>query len=278
MKLPMIGLLGLLTLGLVACAGASPNPDRGVDRGTDDGPGDPDNGPLGGECTADRDGSVVQLSTEDGLTLEADFYVEGASGGPVLALFHMIPPSNDRSNYGPEPIEAFLDAGFSVLNVDRRGAGGSEGNARDAYEGPNGLLDVAAAVSFLSAHACAFDMARLGLVGASNGTTSVLDYTVAADTDEARQSPAAIVFLTGGGYTENQNRIINRRAALDELPIQFVYSTAERAWSVGFEEGAAEPWQFNEYADGAHGTRMFGAVPGSVGDVAAFLSAQLGGG
>ena len=97
------------------------------------------------------------------------------------------------------------------------------------------------------------------------------------DAELARRFRAAgLVFLTGGGYTETQNRIADNRMVLDALPILFVYSTAEAGWSVGFETGAASGWQFNEYPGGDHGTSMFGAVPMSVTDVADWIDGIAG--
>ena len=109
-------------------------------------------------------------------------------------------------------------------------------------------------------------------MGASNGTTSILDYAVFGGNGGAA-APRGLVFLTGGGYTENQNMISANRVILDPLPILFVYSTAESAWSVGYVPGAATGWQFNEYAGGDHGTAMFGAVPASIADVADWIAA-----
>ncbi|HJL14463.1 MAG TPA: hypothetical protein RMH99_02335 [Sandaracinaceae bacterium LLY-WYZ-13_1] len=277
MTLRLASCLAAALLLAVGCDDPAPAEDGGPPTGGDAGSPADAGPPDGGAACEAVDGEVVSFGTEDGLTLEADRYVpEGAApGGAGAVLFHMIPPFNDRTNYPLTFIDALTDRGIVVLNVDRRGAGGSEGEPMDAYVGPDGKLDVAAAVGFLLATDCAPDPARLGLVGASNGTTSVLDYTVFAAGDADAPSPAAIVFLTGGGYTENQNRVADHRDVLDPMPIQFVYSTAEAGWSVGFEPGAPEIWRFDEYADGDHGTTMFSAAPASVGDVAGFLGDTL---
>lgn len=242
---------------------ASPSGD---DAGTDAGP--------TGTCTATADPEVVTFDTDDGVTLEAAFFAQGTVGGRGLVLLHMIPPFNTRANYSRPVIDGLVAQGFSVLNVDRRGAGGSGGVAEDAYTGPNGRLDAKAAVDFLAAHDCV-DPTRIGLVGASNGTTTVLDYTIGAAGDDAQASPQAIVFLTGGGYTEAQNSITANRAVLDPLPLLFVFSTMERAWSAQFTAGASPSWQFEEYPMGDHGTSMFTADPSSIDDVGAFLDANV---
>jgi pimeloyl-ACP methyl ester carboxylesterase len=267
-----------LLLSLAACGdddGPAPTPDAGRDAGgAEDGGGDA--GPVAGCTPVGLDPEVVHFDTDDGVTLEAALFVEGTVGGPGLVLLHMIPPTNDRSNYARPVIDTFVARGFTVLNVDRRGAGGSEGEALDAYMGPNGRLDAKAAVAYLLAHPCGLDPTRIALVGASNGTATVLDYTVMTATDDTLETPVALVFLTGGTYTEAQNAVADNRATLDPIPLLFVYSTAEREWSAPFEAGAPTTWQFNEYAGGDHGTRMFSAVPTSVTDVADFLRAAIG--
>lgn len=273
----------LLTFTLLAACNSSPSgdPEPPADASAevrdagvvarDAGP-DRDAGP---ELTCDPAGPVVvTFPTEDGETLEADLYTTGEPNAPVAVLLHMIPPDNDRTNYPAAFITALTSRGINVLNVDRRGAGGSSGTARDAFVGPQGRLDPKAAIDFLAAHDCRFDLGRLALVGASNGTTSVVDYTVFG-ANASWPRPKALVFLTGGTYTEAQNRISAQRAAFDPLPIQFVYSTAERGWSVGFEPNKADGWVFSEYANGDHGTRMFDVAPQAITDVAAFLEGAL---
>lgn len=234
-------------------AGGAADPDLGlVDAAAGD-------GGLG--CAA----GVVTFPTEDGVRLTGDLSPGGPRG---VVLLHMIPPSNDRSNYPAAFIEALTARGFTVLNVDRRGAGDSEGEARAAYEGPAGRLDALAAETFLLESGCGIAPGRVAFVGASNGTTTVLDHAVAAP--DARL-PSALVFLTGGAYTENQTRIADHRPRLDALPIRFVFSTQERAWSAAFEAEGAPAWVFDEYPDGAHGTRMFGAAPAAIDAVAGWL-------
>lgn len=268
------------TLALGACtsepaavvdAGASPKDAGAVEAGARDA-GARDAGEV---ACATVGPAVVSLETDDGETLAADLYTTGAVGGPAAVLLHMIPPSNDRSNYPRAFVDALVGAGITVLNVDRRGAGDSTGNARDAYTGPNGKFDPKAAVDFLLAHECGIDPTRVAIVGASNGTTSAVDYTVFAANDATWTSPKALVFLTGGTYTESQNRISEHRATFDALPVAFVYSTAERAWSVGYEPAKAASWTFLEYDPGAHGTRMFQTAAQSIDDVAAFLETNL---
>jgi pimeloyl-ACP methyl ester carboxylesterase len=275
-------LLGLAALALAVACGdtaetgeASSSSTVGSSVGAGGGGGGGTTSGAGGSACSPIDGDVVTMTTSDGVELSADLYVSGVSGGAGAVLLHMIPPSNDRSNYPPAFIDKLVAAGIDVINVDRRGAGSSGGNAMDAYVGPNGKLDALAAFERLTSSPCGPDATRIAIVGASNGTTTALDYAIFANGDAGAHSPKALVFLTGGTYTENQNAMDQNRAVVDALPILFVFSTAEAAWSAQFETGAPSAWQFSEYDPGDHGTRMFTSRPESMDDVASFLADAL---
>lgn len=208
---------------------------------------------------------TVRLTTDDGVTLEADLHRTAEIGGPVALLVHEIPPRYDRKRYPARFIDALLLRGVSVLNLDRRGAGGSGGVAREAYRGPKGWLDVKAARDFLASYPCKLDAARLVCVGASNGTTSCLDYA-------ARAELSALVLLTGGRYTEAQHPLSTARA----LPALLVTSAAEAAWSrARAGKGAPPSWKLLEYRGpgrAGHGTGIFRARPESIEQVADFIA------
>lgn len=216
---------------------------------------------------------VVTLKTSDGLDLIADHCRSGEPGSPAVVLLHMIPPHHDRTNYPESFRRKLADKGLDVLSVDRRGAGDSQGVAKEAYTGPNGVLDVQAALSWLAANTDA-DLTTWGCVGASNGTTSCLDYTAHAGKDEALVGPSALVFMTGGSYTESQNALAGSPAAA--VPVLFTFNAQEAEWSAAQK---AVPhtgdWRFQSYAPGGHGTRVFEPNPESMDDVASFLAASL---
>jgi pimeloyl-ACP methyl ester carboxylesterase len=273
-----LGVVGLIAVNVIGCgrddstqASAGGSGGFGAMGGVG---GSGGSGNAGGSaCMAAA--SVVQLQTDDGVDLEADHLTTGEVGGPAVVLLHMIPPSNDRKNF-PQPfLDALVAKKIQVLNVDRRGAGQSGGTAQDAYVGPNGKLDARAAVAFLAQGDCAADPLRIGIVGASNGTTSALDYGVYSGIQTTELFPSALVFLTGGSYTENQNKLNDNRDFLDPLPILFVFSTLERDWSAGFMPGAPSAWRFEEYDPGDHGTKMFEARPESIDLVVEFLADVL---
>ena len=240
--------------------------------GGEEGDGGGEEGDGGGEEGDGGEGpeaGVITMETRDGVSLVADYAPVGASG-PAIVLLHMIPPNWDRTSYPSDFIATLNGEGWTVLNVDRRGAGDSGGTAVDAYEGPNGKWDAEAAVNQLTADG----FGPIGIIGASNGTTTALDYTVWSAAEGA--APVSwLVFMTGGSYTEAQNPV----EAAVSLPILYTYSTDERAWSVGQEEHNGGAWQFNEYADGDHGTKMFDTSHAGeiTDDIVAFAQGAFGG-
>lgn len=243
----MSGRLGAACAWVVGCAG-----DPGTTKTADHTASPPFTPPVGG---------VVTLSTRDGETLEAD-YVPAEGPAPAVVLLHMVPPANDRTNWPPSFLAHLADAGYAVLAVDRRGAGGSTGDPVDAYEGPAGKYDVEACALRLDADG----YGPIAVFGASNGTTSMIDYAVWAGA-EGLPEPAALGFLTGGTYTENQTAMTQ----VPPVPAVFTTSTAEAAWTDA--QRALDPgsWVFHEYPDGAHGTLMFDAAPEVDGDLLGFL-------
>ena len=204
---------------------------------------------------------VLTITTEDGVALEADRYA-GVAGQPGFILLHMIPPSNTRADWPAGFINRLTCHGWSVIAIDRRGSGGSDGTPQDSYNGELGKYDAAAAAQALT------DIGANGvvLIGASNGTTTALDYAVAA-TSEGWPEVRALGFMTGGTYTENQHPM----TSAPDVPAVFTYSTAEAAWSEAQQPLDPGTWSFLEYTDGDHGTRMFDAKPKVKGDLEAFF-------
>ncbi|NCG21415.1 MAG: hypothetical protein GWP91_20585 [Rhodobacterales bacterium] len=206
-------------------------------------------------------GEVVTLNTSDGVALEADRYT-GIAGKPGIVLTHMIPPSNTRADWPVNFIEKLTCHGWSVIAFDRRGTVNSGGTPVDSYEGPGGQLDIAAAVASLNE----VGVEGLALIGASNGTTSSIDYAIWADANGGPEI-LALGLMTGGGYTENQHAM----STLPNIPVAFTYSTAEANWSVDQQPLDPGSWSFLEYEGGAHGTQMFDAKPKVKSDLEDFL-------
>lgn len=227
-----------------------------------------ESGVVGIDCEQSEAAVPVALQTEDGLMLEADFYSSGISGGKAVFLLHMIPPGNDKSNYTPEFINALRDAGFSVLNVNRRGAGASEGDPMDAYMGLSGRLDAVAAHDFLTMDGCGTSPSLISAVGASNGTTTVTDFAVGAS---AADQLAAMVLLSPGRYTESQNTYVGEAETLSAVPMYFGFPDSESEWPEAMMPLDSGSWTFREFAGGGHGTQLFTSHPEIIAEIAAFL-------
>ncbi|MCB9677249.1 MAG: alpha/beta fold hydrolase [Alphaproteobacteria bacterium] len=205
------------------------------------------------------------LQTRDGIELEADIWL-GEPGANGVVLLHMIPPHWDRTSWPTSFVEMLSKQGWSLCVVDRRGSGKSGGAPTDAYQGEKGKYDVEACVKRLQAHG----LGKLGIVGASNGTTSMLDYAVWAP-GEGLPEPAVLGFMTGGPYTENQTGVV----LVEHIPAVFTFSQAEREWSGGLK-GVSPKWTFHEYLTGDHGTKMFDVRPDVAHDLLRGLTKGFG--
>jgi pimeloyl-ACP methyl ester carboxylesterase len=246
----------LWILALLACSGGDGTDTVDADTDTD--------ADTGGEGPGVE---VVQLRTTDGVALEGDLYGQpDPVDGPGFCLLHMIPPGNDRTGWPLSFIEALRAQGWGVLAIDRRGAGASDGDPKEAYTGPNGVFDVEACIGALTDRG----YGPIAVIGASNGTTSMIDYAVWAER-EGGVSLAAMGFMTGGSYTEGQTAM----EAVPAVPAVFTYSTAERGWSVDQQGLHDDVWVFEEYPQGDHGTRMFEARPEVTNDLVAFFASVL---
>lgn len=205
------------------------------------------------DCGVDE--AVVSIETADGIELVADLLPAPEASLGAVVLFHMRPPTYDRRGYPRRVREALNELNLTVLNVDRRGGGDSEGIAEEAFEGPGALLDMEAAVRLLldPRLACPIDSTRLVLVGASNGTTAVMDYSIAHDA--ALPHPAGLVWMSPIGATENQHTISDHRDILESMPMLWLYPTTED-YARDYIDDAPSSWTFIERGE-AHGTDMF---------------------
>lgn len=207
---------------------------------------------------------VETLETRDGVALKADLHLAEA-GAPGVVLLHMIPPHFERSSWPSSFRGELTSRGYNVCVPDRRGAGESKGEPKEAYEGEKGRYDVEACVKRLQAHG----LGKLAVLGASNGTTSMIDYADWA-ASEGLPVPVLLGFLTGGGYTETNTPI----AKVAKIPAVFTYSVEEREWSHA-QKAVNKDWVFHEYPGGEHGTKMFEAKPTVHADLARAIEAAL---
>jgi pimeloyl-ACP methyl ester carboxylesterase len=219
------------------------------------------------DADADTDiaGGVIDLLTRDGIDLEADYYPAASAGRPGVVLLHMTPVAYDRTSWQADFIDTLNGEDWSVIVPDRRGAGGSGGVAEDAFFGEYGRYDVEAAVLKLQEDGAG----ALGIVGASNGTTSMIDYADWAD-GEGLPVPVVLGFLSGGSYTENNTSMDTVTA-----PAFFAYPSSEASWNE--VQVARDPgtWSFEEVAGSDHGTWMFDTYPALMGTVRDFFAGHL---
>ena len=211
----------------------------------------------------------VHLETRDGVELVGDRFVASQAGRPGVLLLHMIPPHFDRSSWPDDFVARLHGLDWNVLVLDRRGAGDSGGKAVDAYEGEKGRYDAEAAVKSLAE----LELGPLAIVGASNGTATMLDYAVWGPT-EGLPAPTALGFLSGGAYTEKNTPM----SQIPAVPAYFAYPVDESAWNEAQKRHpSAGAWTFEAYDPGDHGTKMFGKVEDFDDDLEAWLVERLPG-
>lgn len=243
-----------LCLFLVLSACSSPATDTADDVDTE-----ADTTPASSE--------TLTLTARDGVSLVADrFDAEGTAG---VVLLHMTPSGPwNRSDWPDAFVQSLVDDGISVVRIDRRGAGESGGEAEDAYLGEAGRYDVEAAVGALTE----VGVTRLMLVGASNGSTSLLDYAVWAP-GEGLPSVQAFAMMSPGTYTENQNAI----SALADVPGLLQFPANEATWPTELGAETTGGWTLTEYAGDAHGTNLFAADDAVATELHSFLVLSAGG-
>lgn len=253
-----------LLMVLAACGG-----DKEDDPSDADADADVD---ADSDTDSDVDNDVVttmglELTTRDGETLVADLYDAG-NDKPGILLLHANPEGDwDRKDWPRGFINKLYARSWTVMALDRRGGGKSTGVARDAWDGPKGKFDVEAAVDHLEAEG----VTSLVIIGASNGTTTMIDYAIAAP-GQSWLEPLAFGYMTGGTYTETNNPM----SAVSQVPAIFTYASNENSWSDIQKTGAPTSWAFHEYAvTSGHGTQMFAADPDVEDDLIAFLEDLL---
>jgi dienelactone hydrolase len=215
----------------------------------------------------------VTFETFDHITIHGDYYAPPPSAGkaPLAILLHMC--HSDRSAWTPvaRPLQA---AGFGVLAIDLRGHGASATDAlRARVEARDPTLframfqDVRGAYDWI-AQRDEIDRARFALVGASVGASVALQYA-AEDL-----SVDVVVCLTPGldylgmNSQDDIRRIEGRRIHL--VATRDEREAAERLAKLN--AGAAA----TILPGAAHGTRMFGSVPGITKKIVDFLKEGVG--
>ena len=209
----------------------------------------------------------VELLTRDDVLIVGDSFPASVPGRPGVVLVHMTPRGPwVRSDWPDSFVEALVAEDIAVIRIDRRGAGESGGVAEEAYTGETGRYDVEAAVL----HLADMGLGTLAVVGASNGSTSALDYAVWAGSAGLPEVDA-IAMMSPGAYTENQTSLTD----ISDLPVLFQYPSTEAEWPGTQQLLERDAWTFTEYAGSAHGTQLFAEGPAPSADLVSFLMASL---
>ena len=216
-------------------------------------------------------GQVVTVTTRDSVDIVADYYAASSADRPLAVFVHMDPRGdNQRGDWPGELLQPLVDADWAVMVPDRRGAGDSGGVAEDAFQTVAGAYDIEAVV--LRAQEDGFG--AFVLIGASNGTTSVLDYSALSPAggaaDETWPAPDAFAMLSAVGPTTNNHAI----SEMPLLPGWFGFPASEADDNAPWQAADPGEWSFIEYDPGAHGTRMFGDAPDAAGDLSAWIIGQ----
>lgn len=244
-------------LFLLACTATDPAKDDTA-APDDSGPAEDDTGTTTTGLAAVE---VIHVETADGLTLEADWYAANP-GDPAVLFLHMSPANGyDRTVWPVEFINSLRDEGFAVLALDRRGAGGSEGEPEDAPAEP-GVWDARAAVDFM----VDAGIGDLVIIGGSNGTTTTWDYTVTAAA-QGYPEPVTIVFMSPGSYTESQHDLEEH----DFPHLMFAYPESEATWNERQFDLNPGSWRFEQYAGSTHAAPILAENPTVAEDIRAWL-------
>ncbi|MFT5583271.1 MAG: pimeloyl-ACP methyl ester carboxylesterase [Cognaticolwellia sp.] len=216
-------------------------------------------------------GEVVTLTTRDSVDIVADYYAASSVDRPLAVFVHMDPRgANTRNDWPGEVLQPLVDADWAVMVPDRRGAGDSGGVAEDAFQTVAGAYDIEAVV--LRAEQDGFG--SFVLIGASNGTTSVLDYSALSveggAASEAWPAPDAFIMLSAVGPTTNNHEI----SQMPTMPGWFGFPASEADDNQAWQDANPGDWSFTEYDPGAHGTRMFGDAPDAAGELSAWVITQ----
>jgi pimeloyl-ACP methyl ester carboxylesterase len=228
--------------------------------------------------TAAPEPSVVQLETEDGFLLYADFVPSEATDPPVALLLHMY--HSDRRAWGPL-VPRLTKAGFAVLALDQRAHGEStkQGEAtvrvadvprsRFASLVRKGPLDVKAARSFLLERG--LSAKRLVLVGASYGCTVAL-----LSANRVPGIKAVALLSPGTAYFGVDVKAAARDFSGELLAVAAEDDPRSAESARALTELHRGEQQLLIFPSGGHGTRLFGPRPEVLDQVVEFLVGAIG--
>lgn len=210
----------------------------------------------------------VRFTTDDGIVITGTLYPAGDRAPAVLCLHQW---RSDRSSFA-SLATALQSAGMTVLAIDMRGYGGSTKTSAGKSIRPDrrAVADIKAAMLFLRGHA-KVDPARIGIVGASYGSSNAIIYAAG---DAAVR--AAVLLSPGLNYynelpTEEPVRKYKGRPLL-------VAASSEDLRSVETVEEYRKidpSIEVKMYPNAGHGTDILDAGVGLEGIIISFLKKNL---
>ncbi|MFQ5806357.1 MAG: alpha/beta hydrolase [Phycisphaerae bacterium] len=222
------------------------------------------------------DAERVTFETYDGMVICADYYGPKPSktGAPMVILLHMY--RSDRAAWQPL-IKPLHEAGFAILAIDMRGHGecaSAEARRRVERRDPGVFRamydDVRAAYTWL-AEQDGVDRSRFALVGASVGCSVALRYAT-----QDRSVDVIVCLSPGANYLG-----LDSKADISRIKSRKIWLVAadDPKEKQGVEALAllADDADTELFPGNAHGTRMFGKVPGLEKQIADYLSRYVGG-
>jgi pimeloyl-ACP methyl ester carboxylesterase len=218
----------------------------------------------------------VTFQTFDKVRISADYYAPKSdhASAPMAILLHMY--RSDRSSWKPL-IEPLHEAGFAILAIDLRGHGRSgTDEIRDRVRRRETAVfeamyqDVRAAYDFLARQENV-DRSRFALIGASIGCSVSLRYAV-----KDRSVDALMCLSPGASYMGLDSKEDIRNVKGRKIWLIAADDMKERR---GVEALAplGEGVKTKLVPGDAHGTRMFGTVPGLEREIAEWLKENVGG-
>ena len=219
----------------------------------------------------------VKFTSEGNVEVVGTFYESAKANSPAILLLHQF--GSNRKSYD-EFAKRLQAKGFGVLAIDGRGFGESvkttDGKAVKAErtdEAVKGMkADVGNAFDFLAKQKNV-DAARIGIVGASYGSSLALIYGA-----ENKQVKAVALLSPGLNYFGNMPTEPSIKNYGDR-PILLVAADddAESADSVKKlkASGANDKYEVKIYPKGGHGTGIFGAKVGLEDLLEQFLTKNL---
>ncbi|MEO6587709.1 MAG: alpha/beta fold hydrolase [Pyrinomonadaceae bacterium] len=219
----------------------------------------------------------IKFESADKVEIVGTFYESPKANSPAVLMLHQF--GSNRKSFD-EYAKYLQSKGFGILAIDGRGFGESKQTTDGKTVAPGTSADIVVGMKADVANAFDFlakqkniDAARIGIVGASYGSSLALIYAA-----ENKQVKAAALLSPGINYFDNLPTMPAIKNYGDRpLLLVAAEDDAESAEAVGKlkEAGANEKYETQIYEQGGHGTDIFKANVGLDGLLEQFLMKNL---